>query len=112
MTVTAKCLYESTQVAAAETTIYTAPANTRTLLDKLTAVNVSAANVTFIVRLVVAAGTAGGTNTVATMTLGAGQTYNVPEVVGHVLNPGDFVSVLAGAATSINVRMSGREVTT
>ena len=38
-------------------------------------------------------------------------TYTFPEVVGHVLEPGGFVSTLAGSASALVIRASGREVT-
>ena len=111
MTVTAKCLVEATQLAASQTTLYTAT-GLRTILDKITATNVSASTVTITINVVASGGTAGGTNTlVSAKSLQAGESYGFPELIGHVLNAGDFVSVLASAATSINFRMSGREVT-
>ena len=41
----------------------------------------------------------------------AGETYTFPEIVGHSLAPSGFISTIAGAATSISIRASGREVT-
>jgi hypothetical protein len=32
-------------------------------------------------------------------------------LVGQVLNPGSFISTIAGTASAINMRVSGREVT-
>ena len=46
-----------------------------------------------------------------TKALTAGECYTFPEIVGHVLGPGDVISTLASAATSITIRASGREVT-
>jgi len=83
MTVTAKCLLESTQLAASQTTLYTAN-GLRAILDKVSATNVSGS---------------------------AGESYGFPELVGHVLNQGGFISVIAGTAAAINLRISGREVT-
>ena len=34
-----------------------------------------------------------------------------PTKVSQVLNPGDFISTIAGTASAINMRVSGREVT-
>jgi len=111
MTVTAKCLLESTQLAAAQTTLYTAN-GLRTILDKVTATNVSGSAATVTVNLVPVAGSAAGSNViVSAKSLQAGESYGFPELVGHVLNQGGFVSVIAGTAAAINFRMSGREVT-
>jgi hypothetical protein len=37
--------------------------------------------------------------------------YTFPEIVGQVLLPGSFISTIAGTASAINIRASGREVT-
>jgi hypothetical protein len=46
-----------------------------------------------------------------TKTLQPAEVYTFPELVGQVLGVGDFISTIAGTATSINMRVSGREVT-
>ena len=40
-----------------------------------------------------------------------GEVYTFPELVGQVLASGGFISTIAGAADSINMRVSGREIT-
>lgn len=110
MTVVARTLAETAAIPAAQTTLYTAPANTRAIIDKMTATNTTAAAVTLSINIVVSAGTAGTANLVASaQSIAAGASYLCPEVVGHVLSAGDFVSVLPSAA-GVNIRMSGREV--
>jgi hypothetical protein len=47
---------------------------------------------------------------VKTKTLLPSETYTFPELVGQVLAPGGAISTLAGTATAINIRASGREV--
>lgn len=111
MTVTAKCLLEAKNAENAQTTQYTAT-GVRTIIDKFTGYNYTAGAVTLAINLVASAGAAAAANLVVLKTLSAGETYTFPEVVGHVLNAGDFISTLAGAATSIVIRISGREVTT
>lgn len=111
MTVTAKALFEALQAQNAETTQYTAPSGTRTIIDKFTGTNTTAAAATLTVKLVQNGGAASAANTiVSAKTLQPGETYTFPEVVGHVLNPGDFISTLAGTAAAITIRSSGREV--
>ena len=111
MTVVAKTLYESAQIPTAETTLYTAPANTRTIIDKATITNTTAGAVTATVKLVPSGGSVGASNTViSAQSIAAGASYLCPELAGHILNTGDFVSALAGAATSLTIRISGREV--
>lgn len=111
MTVTAKALFEPLQAQNAETTQYTTPTGTRTIIDKFTGTNTTAAAATLTVKLVASGGAAGVTNTiVSAKTLQPGEAYTFPEVVGHVLNPGDFISTLAGTAAALTIRASGREV--
>lgn len=111
MSVTAKTLFQALQAQNAETIQYTAPAGTRTIIDKLTGTNTTAAVATLTIKLVASGGAAGVVNTiVSAKTLQPGESYTFPEVVGHVLNPGDFISTLAGTAAAITIRASGREI--
>jgi hypothetical protein len=109
MTVTAKCLLESKIAENAQTTQYTA-VGVRTIIDKLTGYNYTGGSVALSINLVAPAGAAGAANLCVVKTISAGETYTFPEIVGHVLNPGGFISTLAGAATSITIRISGREI--
>lgn len=111
MSVQAKSLFPPLQLAAAEVAQYTAPAATRTIIDKLTGTNTTAAAATVTVKLVPNGGAAGVTNTIVSVkSIAPGECYTFPEIVGHVLNPGDFISTLAGTAAAITLRGSGREV--
>lgn len=111
MAVTVKNLVPAKAVENSQTTQYTAT-NVTTIIDKFTATNYSASAATISVNLVTVAGSAGNTNLIAkTKTLQPAETYTFPELVGQVLNPGDFISTLAGTASAINMRVSGREVT-
>jgi hypothetical protein len=84
----------------------------KTIIDKFTATNVTAGNVTFAVNLVNAGGAAGPANLMFSRTLLPGQCYTCPELVGHTLEAGDLISSIAGAAASITIRASGRQITT
>jgi hypothetical protein len=111
MSVVAKSLFAPNQAPAANTPQYTAN-GVRTIIDKFTGTNTTGAVATLTVFLVPAAGAAGVTNTiVSARSLAAGECYTFPEIVGHVLNSGDFLVTLAGTAAAITVRASGREVT-
>jgi hypothetical protein len=95
----------------AQTTQYTA-VNCTTIIDKFTGTNTSGANVTISVNIVPNGGTAGGTNLVVdTRTIAPNETYTFPELVGHVLPPSGFISTIAGTASAIVIRASGREIT-
>jgi hypothetical protein len=108
VTVTAKCLLQAKQAENAQTTQYTA--TNRVIIDKFTGVNGSGAVVTLAVNVVASGGAAGASNLLITKSFAAGEAYTFPEITGHVLEAGDFVSTVAGAATSIVIRMSGREI--
>jgi len=111
MAVTVKVLIPAKIAENAQTTQYTATGVTA-IIDKFTATNYSAAAATISVNLVTAADTAGNQNLITkTKTLQASETYTFPELVGQVLSPSAFISTIAGTATAINIRASGREVT-
>ena len=94
-----------------QTTQYTATA-VSAIIDKFTATNYAAAAATISVNLVNPSSGAGNANLIVkTKTLQPSETYTFPELVGHVLEPGGFISTLAGTASAINIRVSGREVT-
>jgi hypothetical protein len=110
MTVTVKVLIPAKIAEATQATQYTA-VGVNTIIDKFTATNYSASAATISVNLVTAAGTAGDANLITkTKTLQPAEVYTFPELVGQVLSPGAFISTIAGTATSINIRASGREV--
>ncbi len=110
MTVTVKVLVPAKTAENTQTTQYTASGVTA-IIDKFTATNYSAA-ATISVNLVTAAGSASDSNLIVkTKTLQPSETYTFPELVGHVLSPSGFISTIAGTASAINIRVSGREVT-
>ena len=111
MAVIVKNLDPGKTVENVQTTQYTAT-NVTTIIDKFTATNYSGTAATISVNLVTVAGSAGNQNLITkTKTLQPSEVYTFPELVGQVLNPGDFISTLAGTASAINMRVSGREVT-
>lgn len=111
MTVTVTVLIPAKIAENSQTTQYTSTGVT-TLIDKFTATNYSAVAATISVNLVTTAGSAGNLNLITkTKTLQPAEVYTFPEIVGQALAPGDFISTIAGTATSINIRASGRQVT-
>jgi hypothetical protein len=111
MSVRVRVLVPGKTVENVQTTQYTAT-NVVTIIDKFTATNYSGSAADISVNLVTTAGTAGNVNLITkTKTLQPSEVYTFPELVGQVLNPGDFISTLAGTASAINMRVSGREVT-
>jgi fructose-bisphosphate aldolase class 1 len=93
-----------------QTTQYTS-SNVTTIIDKLTATNYSASAATISVNLVTSGDTAGNQNLIVkAKTLQPSETYSFPEIVGHTLLSGGFISTIAGTATAINIRASGRTI--
>lgn len=112
MAVNPRALFNAKQAENTETTQYTSSPGVRTIVDKFTATNTTGSAATLTIRLVPNGSTAAATNTMlSAKSIAAGETYNCPEVIGHVLEPGDFISTLAGTATAITIRASGRQVT-
>jgi len=110
MTVTAKNLVPAKTVEATQTTQYTANGVT-TIIDKFTATNYSGFAATISVNLITATGTASNDNLIVkAKSLAASETYIFPELVGQILPSGGFISTIAGTASAINMRVSGREV--
>lgn len=113
MTTTPKVLIHAKYAESAETTQYplTAADSVRTALDKFTAHNATASNATLTVRLVKSGGAAGAANIVAAKVIPPGRTETLPELVGHILEAGDFISTLCSAASAVVIRASGRQIT-
>ena len=110
MTVTVKVLIPAKTAESSQTTQYSA-SNVTTIIDKFTATNFSASAATISVNLVTSGDTAGNQNLITkTKTLQPAEVYTFPEIVGQVLMASGFISTIAGTASAINIRASGREV--
>lgn len=110
MTVTVKTLVPAKQVENTQTSQYTA-SNCKAIIDKFTVTNTSAANVTIGVNLITSGGSAGASNLIIdTRAIAPDETYTCPELVGQVLESGGVISTIASAATSLTMRVSGREI--
>jgi len=108
--VTLKVLVPPKQLENTQTSQYTAT-NVKAIIDKATVTNTSASNVTLSVNLVTVSGSAGASNLIIdNRTIVPDETYLCPELIGQVLEAGSFISTIAGAATSLTMRVSGREV--
>lgn len=109
-TVTVKNIIPAKDAEASDTTQYTST-NVITIIDKFTATNVSGGALTIGVNLVPNGGSVGATNLIVdNQQLADEETYEFPELVGHTLNSGDFISTNA-SATGLTIRASARVVT-
>lgn len=113
MSVTPKKIIPGVQIPnAAATTpgLYAAPALTKCQIKKLTFTNNDASAHTVTIHLVASGGTAGVTNTVTkAVSIAAGGVYEAFEAEGHILQPGDFITAFADAATQVTCHGSGVE---
>jgi hypothetical protein len=110
MAVTTRNIIPAKTAENTQTTQYTS-VNVTTIIDKFTATNYSATSATISVNLVALAGSAGNDNLIVkTKTLQPSETYTFPELVGQVISSGEFISTIAGTASAINIRASGRLV--
>lgn len=111
MTVTVKAIIPAKQAENSQTTQYTA-VNCTTIIDKMTATNTTASNVLFSVNLVVIGDSASTANLIIDeRAIAPNETYVCTEVAGQVLESGGFISTLAGTASALTIRASGREIT-
>lgn len=111
MAAVAKVLIPAKVAEAVQTAQYVAT-DVTTIIDKFTATNFSSAAATISVNLVTIGSSAGNENLITkTKRLQPSEVYTFPEIVGQVLATGGIISTVAGTATSINIRASGREVT-
>ena len=111
MTVTVKNIIPRKQAENSQTSQYTA-VNCKTVIDKFTVTNTTSTTATFSVNLVAAGGSASSSNLlVDAKSIAPHSTYTSPELVGQVLEPGGFVSTLAGTASALTISASGREIT-
>lgn len=112
MAVTPTALIESAYVPNAQTTLYTSDTGVTAAIDAATVTNVSGSNATVSINLVESGSSAGVSNLIVdTKTLIPNESYSLPEIVGQILNTGDFISAIAGTASAIVIRVSGREIT-
>lgn len=86
------------------TTLYTCPANHWARIIACTATNDTTTSTSVTFHKVPSGGTAGPTNIILNdKVLDDSETYLCPEVVGKNLDPGDFISSLAGHVTQVTV---------
>lgn len=112
MAVTPAVLIGAKYAEDSQTTQYTAGNGVKVLIDKFTVTNISGSAATISINLVTSGDTAGNDNLILdAKSLAADETYTCPEIVGHVLAAGDFISTIAGTASAITMRASGRLVT-
>jgi hypothetical protein len=92
-------------------TIYTAPTNTTSQVVYALCTNASASAATFSIHIVQSGGSLAATNLyVDAKPIAIDGSDNVPEVVGVVLNAGDFIIAFGSAATAMNLKLGVKEI--
>lgn len=111
MAVKPTVIINSKRVENSQTTQYTST-GLKTMIDSFKVTNTTGTPATFSANLVPSGGTAGDDNLfIDAVSIDAGETYHCPELVGQTLGSGDFISTLAGTATALTMRASGRTST-
>jgi hypothetical protein len=97
------------QPATTATTLYTAPASTKTIIKNIVICNTTSTAATLTVSLVPSGGSAGVTNRImSTLNINANDTVSMD--LSGVLATGDFISALQGTSGALTVNISGVEV--
>lgn len=95
MTVSQKNIIPGTALTAALTTLYTAPGGTRIRIINATITNDTVGVVNATVHIIPSGGAALSANKrISARPLAVNETYTCPELIGRVLEPGDFIQAL------------------
>lgn len=86
--------------------VYTAPALTTSAIHQATAWNPTGAAVAIKLYIVPALGTAADATTVWAVSIGSGQSVQIPQIIGHKLQPGQQ---LYGSGLGVTLTVSGAE---
>jgi hypothetical protein len=98
----------SGQPGAASGTLYASPANSRMRILAATVTNEGTTGRYISFHLVPVGDTASNANIILNQKIiGSKESYSIPELLGHVLEPGDFISSIAEAADELTVHISG-----
>lgn len=112
MTTTLKRMTNGAQLTTSAATYYTAGTGVRCMIKHVTFCNTSGSNVTVTAYLVPSGGSATDSNIITkTHTLIPSETWNCPDLEGHVIEDGGTLQALASANTSVNIVASGVETT-
>lgn len=111
MAITVENIIPRKQAEAAETIQYTVSSG-KTIIDKFTVTNTAAVAVSFSCYLPASGESVANANKVLdNRLLPVDEAYMCPELVGQVLENGGKIVTIAGAAMSLTISASGREIT-
>lgn len=111
MTVKAKNLVPGTMLTAAAVVLYTAPASTKALIQKMTCTNNDTVARTVTIHLVASGESATATNMlVKALPIAGGYTADISDASAHLLEAGGSIQALASTAAVVSIRVSGVEI--
>lgn len=103
-------LASSAQLTGAAATYYTST-NCKTIVTSMTVTNTDTVVRTFTVYVIKSGGAAGATNIViSARSVAPGETQQVPEMAGQILESADFIQALASTAATITPTLNGIQV--
>lgn len=103
-------LIPAKQLESIQSTQYTANGKTG-LIDKFTLTNIKNVNVTVSINIVSQNSTPMDSNLILKeKTIRPGYTDLLPELSGHVITPGSYISTLVSLSEALTVKCSGREI--
>lgn len=97
-------------VATTDTTIYTASNVTSSHILAATAFNRNTTNQSVTVNIVKSGGSAGDSNKYIDVNVPSGRSISLTNIINLTLKDGDFISVIASASDSINLKLSIKEI--
>lgn len=104
------CFIESTVLTGSAVSLYTSPTVTTTIVDNLSLTNTTVSPVSVTIYLVPVGGSPGTGNIVVdALSVPANSVVPAPAMQYQILNPGDSIVALAGSASAVNIRASGRQ---
>lgn len=109
-TVTQVQLVAPQELAAADASVYTVPANTTAKIGRAVFTNTTAAAVTITAGITTGEALAAATTLISARSLAPGEAYVSPELAGAVLPAGSQLHCYASAATSVTFTASGLTV--
>lgn len=108
---TPKKLVEPVQLVVANTTHYTVPISTTTILKHASLHNSSSSSVEVTINLVPSGGSASTTNQIFKRAISPGETKLVYEIINATLGAGDSIQTSCETASAVSFTASGNEVT-
>ena len=101
----------SEQLPATDTTIYSCPATASSAHIQFANATNEDASTTIVVNIVQSGGSVAVTNQyIPSTTITGTSSSGLTGIVNAVLKPGDFISAIAGAADSINLKLGIKEI--